>query len=113
MYSVVMRAIASRASGDTGPAETVDTTVTVTVTDVDEDGEVVISWLQPEVAIPIMASLTDPDGGAVPVTRHTAITDATWEVSEVGRVPLTLTTMTIGGLRLEPETIQTAIRRSC
>ena len=61
-YNVVIRAIASRASGDTGPAETVDTTVTVTVTDVDEDGEVVISWLQPEVGIPIMASLTDPDG---------------------------------------------------
>ena len=42
-YSVVVRAIASRASGDTGPAETVDATVTVTVTNVDEDGEVVIS----------------------------------------------------------------------
>ena len=63
-YSVVIRAIASRDSGDTGPAETVDTTVTVTVTNVDEDGEVVISSLQPEVAIPIMASLTDPDGGS-------------------------------------------------
>ena len=43
MYNIVIRAIASRASGDTGPAETVDTPVTVTVTDVDEDGEVVIS----------------------------------------------------------------------
>ena len=48
-YSVVIRAIASRTSGDIGPAETVDTTVAVTVTDVDEDGEVVISRLQPEV----------------------------------------------------------------
>ena len=48
-YVIVIRAIASRASGDTGPAETVDTTVTVSVTDVDEDGEVVISWLQPEI----------------------------------------------------------------
>ena len=66
MYNVVIRAIASRASGDTGPAETVDTTVVVTVTDVDEEGEVVISWLQPEVGIVIMASLTDPDG----VIRH-------------------------------------------
>ena len=75
-YSVVVRAIASRASGDTGPAEAVDTTVTVTVTDVDEDGEVVISLLQPEVGIPIMASLTDPDGG---VTGTTWV----WEVSEV------------------------------
>ena len=56
-YSVVIRAIAGRASGDTGPAEAVDAAVTVTVTDVDEDGEVVISLLQPEVAIPITASL--------------------------------------------------------
>ena len=62
-YNVVIRAIASRDSDDTGPAETVDTTVAVTVTDVDEEGEVVISWLQPEVAIAITASLTDPDGG--------------------------------------------------
>ena len=93
VYDIVIRAIASRFPGDTGPAETVDTTVTVTVTDVDEEGEVIISWLQPEVGTEIMASLTDPDGPSpirevgspddVPVT--TAITDATWtwEVSEV------------------------------
>ena len=53
-----------------------DTTVTVTVTDVDEDGEVVISLLQPEVNIPIMASLTDPDGEVTEETWE-------WEVSEV------------------------------
>ena len=92
MYSVVIRAIASRASGDTGPAETVDTTVTVTVTDVDEDGEVVISWLQPEVTTAIGATLTDPDGpsGANPPVTTTAITDATWvwTVSEVQPGPL-------------------------
>ena len=76
-YSVVIRAIASRTSGDTGPAETVDTTVTVTVTDVDEDGEVVISLLQPEVGIDIMASLTDPDGDP------DGVVDWQWEVSEV------------------------------
>ena len=95
VYDIVIRAIGSRASGDTGPAETVDTPVTVTVTDVDEDGEVVISRLQPEVddanntetdAV-IRATLTDPDGPsgvAVPVT-NTAITGATWAwtVSEV------------------------------
>ena len=75
IYNVVIRAIASRASGDTGPAETVDTPVTVTVTDVDEDGEVVISLLQPEVAIPITASLTDSDGGVTVNTWK-------WEVSE-------------------------------
>ena len=75
-YSVVIRAIAGRASGDTGPAEAVDAAVTVTVTGVDEDGEVVISLLQPEVAIPIMASLTDADGGVTGTTWQ-------WEVSEV------------------------------
>ena len=82
IYNIVIRAIASRASGDTGPAETVDTAVTVTVTDVDEDGEVVISWLQPEVKIPIMASLTDPDGksaaspgsGKSPKSRRMSLT---------------------------------------
>ena len=99
-YNIVIRAIASRASGDTGPAETVDTPVTVTVTDVDEDGEVVISWLQPEVEddedgtntateTEITATLTDPDGpsGATPPVTNTAITDAdatwVWTVSEV------------------------------
>ena len=88
IYNIVIRAIASRTSDDTGPAETLDTTVVVTVTDVDEDGEVVISWLQPEVGIAIMASLTDPDGpsdaGPPPVT-NTAITNAewVWDVSEI------------------------------
>ena len=75
-YSVVVRAIASRFAGDTGPAETVDTTVVVTVTDVDEDGEVVISLLQPEVATPIMASLTDSDGNVNGVSWQ-------WAVSEI------------------------------
>ena len=84
MYNIVIRAIASRASGDTGPAETVDTTVTVTVTDVDEDGEVVISWLQPEVGIAITASLTDPDGDVTPTWA--------WTVSEVKKPPLNIDT---------------------
>ena len=99
-YSVVIRAIASRASGDTGPAETVDTTVTVTVTDVDEDGEVVISWLQPEVHddtnadtnTVITATLTDPDGlpGDTPPVIDTETDGATWvwAVSEVIQGPL-------------------------
>ena len=81
IYSVVIRAIASRAFDDTGPAETVDTLVTVTVTDVDEDGDVVISLLQPEVGIEIMASLTDPDGGVT-------VTIWKWEVSEIRQVSL-------------------------
>ena len=76
IYNVVIRAIASRASGDTGPAETVDTPVAVTVTDVDEDGEVVISWLQPEVGI---RDNGQPDR---PGRRDAGPTWA-WEVSEV------------------------------
>ena len=89
IYEIVIRAIASRASGDTGPAETVDTPVTVTVTDVDEDGDVVISWLQPEVGIAITASLTDPDGsqGDTPPVIDTEIDNGVtwaWTVSEVG-----------------------------
>ena len=85
-YSVVVRAIASRFPGDTGPAETVDTLVVVTVTDVDEAGEVVISWLQPEVETAITASLTDPDGpsGAdLPVTNTAIAPTWEWAVSEV------------------------------
>ena len=94
-YSVVVRAIASRFAGDTGPAETVDTSVVVTVTDVNEPGEAVISWLQPEDGIAITASLTDPDGpgpdgpvdSAANVPDTTAITAVTWvwTVSEVTR----------------------------
>ena len=93
-YNIVIRAIASRASGDTGPAETVDTTVTVIVTDVDEDGVVVISWLQPEVDddtntgtnTVITATLTDPDGPTgidPPTTTAIASPTLTWFVSEV------------------------------
>ena len=95
VYDVVIRAIASRTSDDTGPAETVDTTVAVTVTDVDEDGEVVISWLQPEVHdvtnvdtnTVITATLTDPDGssGDILTAIDTEKDNVTWEwaVSEI------------------------------
>ena len=85
VYNIVIRAITSRASDDTGPAQTVDWTVAVTVTDVDEDGEVVISWLQPEVGTPITASLTDPDGATGGGTLNTEITPSVWkwEVSKV------------------------------
>ena len=86
-YNIVIRAIPSRFPGNTGHAQAVDTTVVVTVTDVDEDGEVVISWLQPEAGTAITASLTDPDGSSgdsLPIT-DTEIDDATWvwTVSEV------------------------------
>ena len=35
----------------------------ISVTNVDEDGTVYLSSLQPEVSVPLTASLTDPDGG--------------------------------------------------
>ena len=62
-YSVVIRAIASRTSGDTGPAEAVDTTSGPSPSP---------TWTRTarwsfhgcslRLMIPIMASLTDPDG---------------------------------------------------
>ena len=87
-YSVVVRAIASRFAGDTGPAETVDTLVVVTVTDVDEKGEVAIAWLQPEANTQITASLTDPDGSqydSLPVIDTVIDSNITWQwtVSEI------------------------------
>ena len=60
-YNVVIRASASRFRGDTGPTHTVEIPVAVTVINVDEPGEVDISWLQPEVDTAITASVTDPD----------------------------------------------------
>ena len=83
-YSIVIRAISSRDSDDTGPAETVDTTVVVTVMDVDEKGQVVtISWLQPEAGSQITASLTDPDGpgpqdASLPVADTAIETSVAW-----------------------------------
>ena len=82
-----MRAITDRAPGDTGPAQVVSFFVNVTVTDVDEDGAITLTQLQPEVGTTVTASLTDPDGpsgASLPVT-DTAVTDVTWawEVSEV------------------------------
>ena len=63
IYEVTLRAVEVRAGGYDGPAQSEELTVTVTVTNVAENGEVSINWLQPEVATPIMAELGDPDGG--------------------------------------------------
>ena len=43
----------SKASGDTGPALSTETDVTVDVINVDEAGTVQLQWLQPEVGQPI------------------------------------------------------------
>ena len=60
-YEVTLRAVEVRAGGYDGPAQSEELPVTVTVTNVAEDGEVSINWLQPEVGTPIEASLEDPD----------------------------------------------------
>ena len=85
IYSVIARAIAARASGDTGPAQTFDFRVDVTVTNANEKGTIVLNRLQPEVDddtndetnVQITATLTDPDGD--PTNPGWA-----WEVSETG-----------------------------
>ena len=50
--------------------------VTVKVTNVDEDGTVTLSALQPRVGVALTASLTDPDGGVTGVTWQWASSDA-------------------------------------
>ena len=78
MYLVLVRAIETRRSGDTGPAQTTTELVTVMVTNVDEPGVVTINWLQPEIGQAIMATLEDPDSPTDPA----GVTWA-WTVSNV------------------------------
>ena len=62
------------------PAKRTDIALTVIVENLDDTGELTLQWLQPEVNTPIMATLTDPDGG---------ITGADWKWyrSKVGGLP--------------------------
>ena len=55
------------ATDSDGQTDTMD--VTVTVTNVDEDGTVTLSTVQPRVGVPLTATLTDIDG---------AVSDVTW-----------------------------------
>ena len=61
-YSVVVRAT------DTSSA-TASATVTISVTNVDETGMIILSSTQPEVGVGLTAVLSDPDGG---------VSGATW-----------------------------------
>ena len=65
-YQITVRATEKTTGGDDHRALSTETHVTVTVTDVNEDGTVTLNRLQPEVATPIMASLSDPDGVVLP-----------------------------------------------
>ena len=55
-------------SDESLPAKRSDLDVTVTVGNVDDDGELTLEWLQPEVGIVIGAILTDEDVSTSGVT---------------------------------------------
>ena len=79
-YEITVSATAGTGANATATRDN----VTVTVMNVDEDGEVTLSELQPKVGVPLTAMLTDPDGGdgdALPITaEETRLTsDATWQ----------------------------------
>ena len=83
-YSVLLRAVADRGSGDTGPAQAASFFVNVGVTNVDEPGAITLTRLQPEVVstdpatdTAIEPTLTDPDG------LNGNIVTWTWTVSKV------------------------------
>ena len=83
VYSVQVRAIAGRASGYTGPAQTVEFLVDVTVTDVDEPGVIVLSRLQPEVASANPNKTITIDGITRTVTLDTEITATLYDPDAV------------------------------
>ncbi len=69
-YSVEVSVHDSKADDGTGDSAADDTiTVTVTITNVDEEGTVSLSSLQPQVDTALEATLTDPDG---------SVSGATW-----------------------------------
>ncbi len=88
VYMVIV--VATDAGVDSKNKMTAERTVVVTVTNVEEDGTVTLTSLQPKVGIPLTASVTDLDGGVKDVTwqwydgtivendlTSTAIADAT------------------------------------
>ena len=78
-YQITIRATEKRPFSDMGRALSTETDVTVVVDNVNEPGMVELQWLQPEVATPIQAFLTDSDG--TPVDPQDVAW--TWEVSTV------------------------------
>ena len=77
-YEVTLRASDGTTANDQNLA------ITVTVTNVDEDGEVTLTTLQPKEGFAITATLIDPDGGdgdQLPIdSNETNLTvDATWQ----------------------------------
>ncbi len=73
-YSVMVVASAGTSTEDTVVMD--EYPVTVEVTNVEEAGSIVLSTLQPQVEIPITATLSDPDN---PDLDATPLVDLTWE----------------------------------
>lgn len=63
VYHITVRATEQVTEGDDVRALSTETDLTVTVTDVNEDGTVTMNRIQPEVGTQITAMLTDPDDG--------------------------------------------------
>ena len=77
-YQITVSATEMRAGANAPlPAKRTDLKLTVIVGNADDTGAVTLQWLQPEVDTPIMATLTDPDGGITD-------TDWTWYRSNTG-----------------------------
>ena len=65
-------------ASDGGDGTTATKVVTIEVTNVEEPGTVMLSTLQPQVDVPIMATLTDPDAITSSIPEGT-VSDATWQ----------------------------------
>ena len=91
VYLVSVRATEVLAEGQDPPALSSMLHVTVTVSDMDEDGSIDLSRVQPQVAVGLTATLTDPDQGQNPTNLrdHTIVAGGwEWSVPKVSRPEL-------------------------
>ena len=77
-YQITVSATEMRAGANAPlPAKRTDLHLTVIVGNEDDDGDLTLQWLQPEVTVAIGTTLTDPDGGIVGTPART------WHTSKV------------------------------
>ena len=82
-YRIIVRATEMRADGQEGRSLSTESNIAVTVTDVNEKGEITLSHRQPEVGTQITATLTDPDGTAGSDPDNPTTPTWQWYVSKV------------------------------
>ena len=75
-YEIVVRAIEDQHRGQTWVVQTLDRHVRVEVINSNDPGVVTLQWLQPEIGVPISATITDQDGIIGQI-------DWTWSVTRV------------------------------